>query len=122
MTKKQVTEFEALIRAHLEWEAETFPEQTRRGRLAHLREEVMELDGSIYSEEFMSLKSAGIWTKSDEDLLVEEAVDCMLLLIGIVGDPDKLFEGMRAKYEKNRGRKWGEQNELGYWEHVEEEG
>jgi len=91
------------------WQAETFPGATTRSRIKHLEKEVGELEEA----------ELGI----SRERILREAADCAILLFGIAalvgGD---LLDEARKKLEINKGRKWGEPDEDGVVEHIDDDG
>lgn len=68
------------------WSAATFPLQTPASILAHLAEEVVELQ---------------------ESLEPEEAADCLLLLLGLAAVRGfSLWEAATSKHAVNKARRW----------------
>lgn len=84
-----------------EWAQATFPNQTPASKLAHLRDELKELE------------------EDPGDAL--EIADCFILLLSIseMAGVDLLSAG-ETKFEINKNRKWGKPDERGVVKHIKE--
>ncbi len=81
------------------WGIETFPQQTAESIIAHLVEEVMELDRNPTSE--------------------EELADCMILLLNLAYyNKVNLVKAILDKHKINVQREWGERQENGVVHHI----
>lgn len=108
--KKQT--FEAITK----WQNETFPTSTAASRIAHLRDEINELDTAVSLESFV---------KNDDpsrDMRLELA-DCFTLLFGVASSLGFTFSEIDdiviEKFEINKARTWGEPDERGVVNHVD---
>jgi len=93
------------------WGSETFPQSSPGTILAHLKDEVAEL------------QSAWDTLRFDDSEDAEEAADCFLLLLHYAHRRGfSLFDAAVVKAAINEKRKWEPtQNERGYQRHVEGE-
>ena len=102
MKKKQFTEI-------TKWQKKTFGQATPLSKIAHLKEEVEELEQAVYKNENVS------------STLMEFA-DCFILLFGAASsygmDYEHICEAIEAKMKINRVRKWGVQKENGVVNHI----
>ena len=82
-----------------EWAAKTFPHQTPRSKISHLRKEIEEL--------------------ADDDGNGEEMADCFILLLNLaeMAGVDLMTEAQR-KMEINRNRTWGAPDADGVCQHI----
>lgn len=82
------------------WQDATFPRKTRRSIVAHLKEEVGELEQSHARE---------------------EVADCFLLLLGYAHHCGfSLYDAAAGKFAVNKARKWGKPDPNGVVHHVKE--
>ena len=81
------------------WGEETFPEATDASILAHLQEEIGELDRAVFAD----------LDPNAQENVREEAGDCLLML----------YHSARVKFEANKRRTW-EPVAGGYWKHTDE--
>lgn len=91
------------------WGNATFPQSTTRTILAHLKDEVKELDDA---DRIIPLAT---------DAHGEEAADCLLLLLHFAHRRGfSLFDEAIKKAAKNETRTWEtKRNERGYFKHVD---
>ena len=100
MNKKQFKEI-------TQWQRETFGEATPFSKIAHLREEIVELEDDLFAQ------------AKDRRL---EFADCFLLLFGAASADGMSYEDICLAIDEkmviNRGRSWGNPNELGVVNHI----
>jgi hypothetical protein len=82
-----------------EWGAKTFPKATGHSRATHL------------------LKEAGELKKEPDD--PKEQADIFHLLVQMPSEPGQLAKNVRAKFEENKTRTWGEPDKDGVVQHTE---
>lgn len=86
-----------------QWTEKQFPTRSMRSILAHLREEIQELE--------------------DQPKDIKEFADCFMLLLDAASFQEIYISDIwRAAGEKlieNKDRTWGEPNEEGFCEHIE---
>lgn len=90
-----------------QWQEETFPNANPLSKIAHLKEEILEVEEAI-SNNLPSKKS--------------EYADCFLLLFGAAASDgltyDDICQAIDDKMEINKSRKWGKPNKLGVVNHI----
>lgn len=89
------------------WQKQTFPQGTSLSKLAHLKQEVQELENDLK-------------TNNPEKRL--EFADCFLLLFGAAASDGMTYEdicnAIQEKHEINLKRKWGKPDENGVVNHI----
>ncbi len=94
-----------------EWQKKTFGQATTLSKLAHLKEEVKELEEAI--------KQSNV---TDNDEATKEFADCFILLYGAASSFGMSWkdigEAIDAKMEINKARKWGKPESNGVVHHV----
>lgn len=100
---------EQLFNEVTKWQDETFPNANSLSKLAHLKEEILELEKELQSGE--DLGDIGL-----------EFADCFLLLFGCASAAGINYLGIcqliEYKMEINKTRKWGEPDENGVVKHL----
>jgi hypothetical protein len=97
-----------------QWQKETFGKATPISKLRHLEKEILELiielNGDLYTDNYEKVE--------------EEYADCFLLLFGSAMaygmNLDIISSAIKAKFEKNKLRKWGKPDVNGVIEHIKE--
>ncbi len=109
MTKEMFEEITA-------WQKQVFTKATAKTAVAHLFEEVKELNGALYDEDHV------IDFEKRRKVLMEYA-DCFLLLFGSASlyglSYEDICKAINDKMEINKQRKWGEVNDQGYVKHID---
>jgi len=92
-----------------DWQKETFGESTALSKIAHLKEEVEELETDVFHQ------------AKDRRL---EFADCFLLLFGAAKADGMSYEdicdAIDEKMSINRKRKWGKPDENGVVNHIKD--
>jgi len=100
MTEKQFKEI-------TEWQDKTFPNSTALSKVAHLKQEVLELESDL---------------KTDSDHLTTEWADCAILLFGAAKcagmNYSDCLNAIQDKFEVNKLRTWGKPDENGVVNHI----
>ncbi len=113
MTKEQ---FEFIT----QWQKETFGQATALSKVAHLKQEVEELDEVLKSHYAGAFKSE---TSFNDVLIDKEFADCFLLLFGAAAAYGMSYEDIcnciDLKMEINKKRKWGKPDANGVVNHIE---
>lgn len=94
----------------IEWQNKTFKQSTAKSKVAHLSQEIKELNDELNKE-----------TQNDNEIRLEFA-DCFILLMGAAASyglsyKDVVF-AISAKMKINRKRKWGKPDKYGVVNHV----
>lgn len=104
-----------------EWARATFPHGTSESILAHLKEEIGELEAAI--QPARSPRGYRTRRASSEryDAIGEEIADCIILLLHLAHRHGIIAEAeVRKKFERNKRRTWeSDDNGRGYRKHVE---
>lgn len=91
------------------WQRETFTQATYVSALAHLFEEMKELDDDLI-------------LSAPKEKIISEYADCFLLLFGsacLYGlSYEDICQAINDKMEINKQRQWGKPNDKGYVKHV----
>lgn len=99
------------------WQNETFGHATALSKMAHLEEEVSELNDELV------LASAGF---PEEEKVRSEFADCFILLYGAANSHgltyEDICEAIAAKMKVNKARKWGKPDANGVVNHLKEQG
>jgi len=102
MTEKQFKEI-------TEWQEITFPTSTALSKVAHLKQEVLELESDL---------------NTDSDHLTTEWADCAILLFGAAKLAGMSYSmcliAIQDKFEVNKLRKWGNPDENGVVNHIKD--
>ncbi|WP_018629220.1 dATP/dGTP pyrophosphohydrolase domain-containing protein [Niabella aurantiaca] len=92
-----------------EWQDKTFPDSTVHSRLAHLKDEIREIE-----DEVMIMGDPR-----------EEFADAFFLLFGAAYKAgmsyDDIVDFIDKKFQKNLNRKWGKPDERGVVNHIDNE-
>ena len=103
MTQEQFTEI-------TEWQNATFGQATALSKVAHLAQEVIELNDALHKE--------------DEPNVGPEFADCFILLFGAAAshgmDYNDILNEIEWKMEINKQRKWGTPDANGVVNHIKE--
>lgn len=99
-----------------EWQKETFPDATTSSKLAHLAEELKEVNETY---------RAWMDGTATEDDVRHEFADCFLLLFGAANAAGMSYMdicvAIAEKMEINRSRKWGTPDANGVVNHIKDE-
>jgi len=102
MTEKQFKEI-------TEWQEITFPTSTALSKVAHLKQEVLELESDL---------------KANSSHKYSEWADCAILLFGAAKLAGMDYKGclnaIQEKFEINKVRKWGKPDENGVVNHLKD--
>lgn len=112
-----MNELQRLMDEVSEWQHKTFETVECVNISRHLEKEAKELTEAL--ENYYS--DASPWTNANVDL---EFADCITLLVACAKrkglTADRLIELGFEKFEINKRRKWGKQNEDGTYSHIKE--
>lgn len=93
-----------------QWQKETFGQATAQSKVAHLLQEVKELDEELHVNDDNPTKT------------LMEFADCFILLFGAAASYGMSYEDIKdcinAKMHVNRQRVWGKPDENGVVNHV----
>lgn len=98
----------------IKWQNETFGKATAKSKIAHLRQEVKELQSELNWGNNNSI--------DDNNSTLMEFADCFILLFGAASSYGMTYEdickSINDKMEINKQREWGEPDKDGIVNHI----